>query len=347
MSEFIFSHPSLIEITKYNNARKEIESRFAGLTHAHRYLVSAMINRADPNTGIVEGLSYRDLAILLTIDHAPGRKGAGIPQKQTIRSYLRTITENCSENFRLLTQGQKLKCQFIHLPKIYAHFLGQKQEYTDDVVDVYLSEPIENTEDRVVYDARLETVKHRESPINDFQKITAKKVLYITKTNKLTAGEMIENFPNTKQPISPNFYPDCETIAIAKAKGFETVTEPSELLAFIRHNQARNTQWLDFNPVYLQWLERGAEYQQRKQTEQHLRSQHNGNHSNSRTRKSPVELVLDLYPDAESPSGRPWGAIEAESNYAETSSVGMVGVDELIRAALYEQTRRENQRLMA
>ena len=68
MSDFMFSHPSLIEIAKYNNARKEIESRFAGLTPNHMNLINIMITRSDPSTGIVEGLSYRELAILLAVD---------------------------------------------------------------------------------------------------------------------------------------------------------------------------------------------------------------------------------------------------------------------------------------
>ena len=334
-------------IQNYNQARLEIESRFAGLTHAHRCLVSAMINRANPSTGVVEGLSYRDLAVLLAIDHAPGRKGAGTPQKETIRSYLRTIAETCSENFRLISQGQKLKCQFIHLPKIFAYFFGQKQEYTGELVDIDSSEPLENIEGTVVGNSYFEAVEHSDSPIGDLQKSLAKKVLYITKqTNKLT-GDVVENFKNTKQPIAPDFYPDAETIAIAMAKGFTAVTDAAELSAFIRHNELRNTQWVDFNPVYLQWLERGAEYQQRKQAATFLRSQNHGHYRNASTRKSPVELVRELYPDAESPSGKPWGSIDAEPHYAEALGVGMVGVDELISRAFHEQTRRENQRLMA
>lgn len=71
----------------YNKARLEIESAFNGLPHVHTTLIKSLITRADPETGIVENLSYREIAEFLAIYHAPGRRGAGIPKKETIRSY--------------------------------------------------------------------------------------------------------------------------------------------------------------------------------------------------------------------------------------------------------------------
>ena len=330
----------VMNITNYNRARLEIESRFIGLQHAHMRLILSLINRADPDTGIVEGMSYRDLANLLAVDHAPGRKGAGIPQKETIRSYLRTIEENYADNFQVITQGQKLKCQFIHLPKIYAHFVDQKQEYTDDSSTSTLSKPIENTEKTYANDVSLGAVKIVERPILDAFESTAKKVLYINKQNKLT-GEDEKKFSNLKQPITPNFYPTQETIDIALAKGYSRVVEPAELAAFIRHNQQRCTQWVDFNPVYLQWLERGFEYQQQKAALNQLRSAQHGNRSNQKfNRKSFVEYAFEQNRDAVSPSGKPH-AIDIGFNNEPTPVVVVDGINERIRAIICEQERRK------
>ena len=333
-------------INNYNQARLELESRFFGLPHTHTTLIKSLISRADPTTGLVEGLNYRDLADILKVDHAPGRKGCGTPQKQTIRSYLRTIEDNCGDNFRLISFGQKIKFHFIQMPKIYAYFFGQNESYIDGAAVINSSKHLDKHETFNTIDVIPEPVKSFNLPGEGNLENDAKKVLYITKTNKQT-GEEDENLQSTKKPISPDFYPDDETIAIAMAKGFTAVTDAAELSAFIRHNERRNTQWIDFNPVYLQWLERGFEYQQRKQAATFLRNQNHGHYRNASTRKSPVELVRELYPDAESPSGKPWGAIDAEPHNTEALGVGMVGVDELIRAAFHEQTRRENQRCMA
>ena len=53
----------------------------------------------------------------------------------------------------------------------------------------------------------------------------------------------------TKNPIAQDFYPTAETIDLALSRGLAKVTEPSEISAFIQHNQDNNTRWADFNPV--------------------------------------------------------------------------------------------------
>lgn len=327
-------------IKNYNRARIELESRFNGLTHTHMSLINTLMNRADPSTGIVEGLNYRDLANLLTVDHAPGRKGAGTPQKQTIRSYLRTIEENYGNDFRVISEGQKLKLQFIQLPKIYSHFFDQKQEYTDNSFTSTTSKPIEKTEKTYVDDLSLSAVKIVDRPTLDVFEFTAKKVLYINKQNKLTSEDK-KKFLNPKQPITQNFYPTQETIDIALAKGYNKVTDSAELAAFIHHNKQRCTQWADFNPVYLQWLERGFEYQQQKTALNQLRSEQDGNRTNQKfNRKSFVEYAFEQNRDAVSPSGKSY-AIDIRVDNEPASIVAVDGINERIRAIICEQERRK------
>jgi len=106
-------------ITHYNQARKEIDYRFSGLPHAHICLIGYLINRADPETGIVKDISYRNLSHMLTVDPAPGRRKTGTPQKQAIRSYLITIQNQFPKDFKILSQGQRLHVKFLTLPEIY------------------------------------------------------------------------------------------------------------------------------------------------------------------------------------------------------------------------------------
>ncbi|MCL4415407.1 MAG: Vir protein, partial [Actinobacteria bacterium] len=114
----------------YQQARINIENRFKGLLHAHTTLIKSLITLANPLTGIVTGITYRDIADLLTISKAPGRTESGTPQKETIRSYLRSIEKQCPEDFKVISEGQKLQFQFPKLPEIYAVFLDQSEVYT-------------------------------------------------------------------------------------------------------------------------------------------------------------------------------------------------------------------------
>jgi len=244
----------LNNIENYNKARLEIESRFLGLRHEHTTLIKSLITRADPDTGIVENISYRDLSIILAVDHAPGRKGAGIPQKQTIRSYLRTIAESCAAEFKIISQGQKLKCQFLNLPKIYAHFFDPKEAYTEEEGEQGIANHHENNEQFTDEEIFLGVNETTEAPISD-KKSSAIKNKYINKIN---------NNNNNKKAIAKNFKPDAETISKAISLGYTNATDPKELEAFIAYNQATGSQFADYNPIFLRWLAKSIERQQQK-----------------------------------------------------------------------------------
>lgn len=278
-------------IAQYNGARKEIESRFMGLPHAHTTLIKSLITLADPNTGMVENLSYRDLAMLLSIDHAPGRKGAGIPKKETIRSYLRTIADSCVDDFRLITQGQKLKCQFTTLPRIYAHFFTSEKVYTD-IRDVsHTQYPSENTKEiyEIEWNGRGDHAVDQSIYSSDKEPVKNINIL----TNKHNKQTQTADFKNCKQPISPDFYPTQETINLALANGLTNVLNLNEIQKFIKYNIDYNCQWADFNPIFIRWLERDMEYQQTKQQKPqpqgHIRS---SGHERSSYKNNSFEAVM-------------------------------------------------------
>lgn len=123
-------------IKNYRSATIELQSRFTGLPNAQGKLVLLLISRADPTTGLVEHLSCRDLANLLTVDRVPGSKGAGVPEIETIRSYLRTIANSFPDEFKLINQGQKIAYQFTGMPKIFAIFFTKQEEVYGVVTEV-------------------------------------------------------------------------------------------------------------------------------------------------------------------------------------------------------------------
>ena len=101
-------------------------------------------------------------------------------------------------------------------------------------------------------------------------------IFNITNSNKQTqtAGN---DFSCSKKQISDDFYPNTKTIELALSMGLTKVTDFTEIQAFIKHNKKLNTQWADFNPVFITWLERDAQYMQKQQqkAQGQLRSNHN------------------------------------------------------------------------
>jgi hypothetical protein len=108
----------LLTIDEYNKAIIKISTLFAGLPYPHALLIRSLITLADPTTGIVSNISYCDLANLLTVTKAPGRKGNGTLTKRIIRNYIQSIEQECGDYFKVITEGQKFQFLFPGLPKI-------------------------------------------------------------------------------------------------------------------------------------------------------------------------------------------------------------------------------------
>ncbi|STX84892.1 Legionella vir region protein LvrA [Legionella donaldsonii] len=231
----------------------EIEAIFNGLPHVHTTLIKSLITLANPETGVVENLSYRDLAILLSVHHAPGRRGAGIPKKETIRSYFRTIAENHPDDFRLISQGQKLKCHFPKMPAIYAHFITQEKLHT--VQHSY----IDPSNYKESFDTSGESKRGSsmqllcECPTEEKKSSTAKNININNINNNNNKAWL------NKQPITRSFTPTRETIETAHALGFHDAHKPEVIADFIAKNKAWGSAFADYQPVYLNFLVRRAE----------------------------------------------------------------------------------------
>lgn len=72
---------------------------------------------------------------------------------------------------------------------------------------------------------------------------------------------------------------------MAFSMGLTKVTDKEEIQAFIKHNKKQNTLWADFNPVFINWLERDAQYMQKQlqKAQGQLRSHHNERGTNQST----------------------------------------------------------------
>jgi len=246
-----------ISIEQYHLARVEIESRFFGLPHAHFTLISRLLSRANPCTGIIDNLTYNDLADLLTVTAAPGRKDSGRPTKSTVRSMLRTIEAACEKDFKIISEGQKLMIQIRALPAIYAKHGLIEEEITDQLLAVNLPDPLDKF-------SKIHEAGHEQIPDQTTGQITEVStalslVKNITKTNLNKQQTNITGdvySPIAKQLIRDDFYPSQETVLRAQSYGLSKVTDPTEIKKFINYNQKHQCRWQDFNPIFIKWLER-------------------------------------------------------------------------------------------
>lgn len=293
-------------IQKYNIARNEIESRFTGLPHAHTRLLGLLITRADPETGLVENLSCRDLANLLAVDHAPGRKGAGIPKIEAIRSYLRTIAKSFPEDFRLINQGQRIACQFIHLPAVYAHFCAPKEVYGVNGKVSETANSIEKTEEF----SEEELFWGRDDPVEpsaEAKPDAPVENIFINKNiNNNNNNKNKKNTRNGRIPMAPitdDFRPTPETIAKGFASGYSFAADFDVIQDFIDKNRAWGSAYANYQPVYLQFLARRAERQklnqqkqeQQEQTKTRRTSHATGSKSSQKRQPNAVERVKQAY----------------------------------------------------
>ena len=242
----------------FNKARIDVERPFIGFPYGPALLIKSLINLADPATGIVYDVSYHDIAKLIEINSAPGRKESGTPSKQTIRNYIKSIERECGEYFKVVSEGQSLKFLFPQLPKIFSKIFENTEVNT-------LTNPVnnqENIDEKVVFDEEVNIELNTEVNIPN----PCVKKLFINinnNTNNNNLGEEIGN-KNLKQLISPNFYPSQKTIARAIASGYGFATDSNIIQEFIDKNTAWGSTFADFNPIYLSFLAKHAERKQQE-----------------------------------------------------------------------------------
>ncbi len=266
-------------VLRFNKARLHVERPFIGFPYGPALLIKSLINLADPATGIVDDISYHELAKLIEINPAPGRKESGTPSKQTIRNYIKSIEKERGEYFKVVSEGQSLKFLFPQLPKVFNEiFLNMELNTLTNSVDTQ-----ENIDENRVFDIGINTELNIEDNTHN-PSVKNINIFNITNSNKQTqtAGN---DFSCSKKQISDDFYPNTKTIEMAFSMGLTKVTDKEEIQAFIKHNKKHNTLWADFNPVFINWLERDAQYMQKQlqKAQGQLRSHHNERGTNQST----------------------------------------------------------------
>ncbi|HAT1865063.1 TPA: hypothetical protein I9284_003160 [Legionella pneumophila] len=255
----------LQSVEYFNKARIEIERPFIGFPYGPLLLIKSLINLADPATGIVYNVSYLDLAKLIEINPAPGRKESGTPTKQTIRNYIKSIERECGNYFKVISEGQSLKFLFPEIPKVFNKLFENKEVNTEVNGNI----PLENTGEKAVFEERVNTEVNTE--LNTPNNAVKKLFININNNNNNNTPDHWPLAKNNKQPIAADFYPNEATISRAIASGYPFATNPAIIQEFIDKNTAWGSTYADFNPIYLCFLAKYTHFQQSKQTEQNVK----------------------------------------------------------------------------
>lgn len=302
----------------------------------------------DYATGVISIDSLEELARdNFQVAPAPGRKKEEI-NGDTIRNAFRSIKKAKPEQFIFSTVNQRVTIEMPFMRELYEQFYGKSQEVAGDVAkEVAKSITLASIDDSSGFTTELtgkdagDVAAASFCSIRDINNKTNK-----TKLTNKTDG-VIKKFTNTKHPIQPDFYPDAETIIQALSMGIESVTDANEIAAFIKHNQERNTQWENFNPVYLKWLGRSVEYKQRQLATKQIRRNY-VSHSSQTNHKDIMELARLQNSGAISPSGKSYVcAINVEHDNEQKHELVMDGTDEYIWQAIPDEEWNPRQRLMA
>lgn len=298
------------QIQSFILVRQRIEKEFYGLPHFHFSIVCTLLSYSDIYTGNVEGLSYKDLSLLLSVKSRSGRKVTTPITKQTVRNAIITIERECGDHFKVVTEGQNLKFQFPELPKLLTMILENTEVntvlYAEKVIDTTgvscEFDVLDNTDLNIEVDTPNDSVKSN--------------IIYNikNKTNK-------NNFTLRKNFISDDFYPSDELIHTAKSRGFIWVESPEEIQKFIAYNKSKQAQWADFNPIYLKWLERKSEYQS-KLNQARTTYEHG---SNSKHYQQSAFAAVCAHHNIDQASV--WGESSSENEFGEEGYIISMGED--------------------
>ena len=280
-------------LKKYNDIRRDIEVNFTGLPYAPSILIGLLITRANPCTGLIEDITYRDLAVLLTVSKAPGRKDSGTPKKETIRSYLRTIETQCGEHFKVISDGQSLKIQLLTLPTIYALHFKCGEVYTPVSTGQSTHKTIIKTDLNASNKDELHTEQH-----TDLYTSKGEQAINACAKENIKQNNNNNKHESSKLPISDSFFPSEEILQRARTLGLDNADDFDEIQAFIDHNKASGSLWADFNPIYLRWLIQSQERRKRAAlTATERRTQHGTSTNRHFDKRTPKERVIAAYSD--------------------------------------------------
>ena len=233
-----------------------------GLPSFCRLVMLEVFEYYDHGTGSISINSLDNLAIeRFTVDSVSGRQKENITGSN-IRNAFRTIKKAKPDHFIFTNVNQRIVIEMPFMRELYEAFHGKTPEVAAVLAtDVATQETLNQTGEKACFDVLLTT-----DVAGDLAAASSNAAINVrvkeTKTNKQKQTNLTDEFvSNFKHGISDDFTPSQSLINTALARGLEKVTDFAEIKKFVLYNQAKCTKWVDYEPIFLAWLERDAEHE--------------------------------------------------------------------------------------
>lgn len=268
-----------------------IKSNLEGLPSFCRLVVYELLEYCDYKSGIIaintlDELAHNDFRVAFS----PGRKKEVITG-DTLRNAFRTKPEH----FKFTTKNQRIIIEMPFLRELHQKYFSELSQVTavdatetsTPTTQIAVDETI-NLDAWFIGEEAPEVAAASSRCIED--NINNKK-----QTTTITSQINTYECQGLKSPISADFAPNSETIERALALGYLSATDRTEIQAFIDHNKATGSRFVDYNPIYLRWLAKSRERQDQKQALNSGRLNHAGSNPNKTHQSTAIERVKQAY----------------------------------------------------
>lgn len=184
----------------------------------------------------------------------------------TIRNAFRTIKKAKPDHFIFSTVHQRIVIEMPFIRELYESFHRPTPNLAEVLVEDMAESKILSLLGEETHFSPLltEEVDSILTAVSSDDGINAPVKENLTNNKQITPQG--GSFSDLKQPIQRDFYPNAETIEWALNQGYVNVTNPIEIKRFITYNLASLSRWADYNPVFINWLERAHDNQKSKET---------------------------------------------------------------------------------
>ena len=237
------------------------KKNLSGLSGFCRLVMYELFEYIDLKSGTIAINSLDILARTdFNVDSLRGRKKEDVTG-DAIRNAFRSIKKAKQEHFIFKNVNQRIVIEMPFIRELYQSFYDQPSEAAVDLAvdlaaDVATAKTHAQTSEKACFEPLLSEDVAGVLAAASLNPAINAHVKNKTLTNKQTNKMGCDSFADLKQPIRRDFYPNQETIELALSQGYVNVTNDIEIKRFITYNLASSTRWADYNPVFLNWLER-------------------------------------------------------------------------------------------
>ena len=278
--------------------------------------------------GIKRGVSYQSISEALYVEPHPGII-SGRPSKAQLRRALKGLEKAGILSIQSLDKKLIVQCNLVTLG-----YSAQNKVVTNPSHESVISKQATSLSG---------TGEQGNDNINPVPPKTTQPVTPL-RDNNFNNNTLVQSAGDVhfKQPISPTFQPNQETLSRAIASGHANAADPHIIQEFIDKNTAWGSEFADFNPIYLSFLAKHAEREEQKS----MKNNRSNNHERTSNKRPSYDAIVKQVerdsPYTYEPSAEDLYASEAFSTEIECESycMGMDGINQSVWPIVSNEIRQ-------